>query len=159
MKLIKLTKGLFTKVDNWNYLWLNQYKWGAVKSNNSDNHYARRTVYISGKPIFIIMHRLIMKTGINQETDHIDTDTLNNQEYNLRNCTHRQNCMNRKSRKNSKSRYLGVYGLKNGKWQAGIRVNGIKIHLGTYSNEIDAALEYNKAAKIHNKEFANLNKI
>ena len=46
---------------------------------------------------------------------------------------------------------------KSGKWQAGIRFNGINKFLGSFDNEEDAARAYNEAAKIYHGEFAVLN--
>lgn len=52
-----------------------------------------------------------------------------------------------KNRKKASSPYRGVSYIKSdGKWRAGIEVNGKAINLGNYEKEWDAALAYNKAA-------------
>jgi hypothetical protein len=59
--------------------------------------------------------------------------------------------MNRKKRLGTSSKYRGVCMKKGtGKFIAAIKHNGKQITLGTFSNEIDAAKEYNsKALEIH----------
>lgn len=95
MKEIKLSqsgkhKGKYVAlVDDWNYEWLNQWKWNVQKSKYT--YYARRYVRTKSGITIIFMHRLIMKTPDNLQCDHKNKNGLNNQEYNLRNCTNGQN--------------------------------------------------------------------
>ncbi len=156
MKRIKLTRGYYTKVDNEDFEYLNQYHWTALVNKN-DTVYAVRNK--------MRMHRLIL--GLNNPkifTDHIDHDGLNNQRNNLRICTRLQNSHNRKSAKNSTSKYCGVSILtirhpkKDYKyWHAQIKYNDNSIHLGNFKSEIRAAIARDKAAIIYHGEFANLN--
>lgn len=61
-------------------------------------------------------------------------------------------------KKNSTSRFLGVsFKTEQGKWVAQINVDKKKKHIGYFDSEILAAKAYDKVAKIHYKEFANLN--
>jgi uncharacterized protein YbcV (DUF1398 family) len=100
------------------------------------------------------MHREIMNTSDNMECDHGDHNGLNCQRYNLKNCTHAQNQMNKTYL--GKSNYMGVsYNRKS--IVAHICPKGIKIHLGTFQTEIEAAHARDNAAKIYFGEFANLN--
>ena len=92
MKEIKLTHGLFTLVDDWNYEYLNQWKWFAKRSKNK--YYAARAVYIDGKRTMIYMARVIINTPVDMEPDHYNHNTLDNREYNLINCSHQDNCSN-----------------------------------------------------------------
>ncbi|MBN1795425.1 MAG: HNH endonuclease [Sedimentisphaerales bacterium] len=90
--------------------------------------------------------------------DHIDRDSLNNKRENLRFATRSQNCMNVGKRKKVKSRYKGTYYSKREKmWRAEIRAYNNKISLGRYSDEVEAAKAYDKAAIQYHKEFACLN--
>lgn len=159
MELIKLTKGQFAQVDNWNYDWLNQWKWYADK--HPKTYYARRDVYINGKRKSIYMHRLIMNTPDNMEADHQDHNGLNCQEYNMRNATHRQNLMNQTSKLNGTSKYLGVCirttGAQKGLITAQISMYKKKLFLGDFKSETLAAQAYDKAALKYFGEFANLN--
>lgn len=94
MKLIPLTKGQSTMVDDWNYDWLMQWKWYANK--NRGTYYAVRSEKINNKATVILMHREIMNTPKSMVVDHINHDGLNNLEHNLRNCTESQNQRNQR---------------------------------------------------------------
>jgi len=164
MKLIKLTQGKFAKVDDWNYNWLNQYKWYAQKDINGLTWYAiRNAPTINNKRGSIRMHRVIL--GLTDPLDlgdHINHDGLDNQEHNIRPSTIRENSYNRTSY--GKSKYLGVsiFNVKRNSnsyvyWRARIVVNNKSIFLGQTKNEKLAAELYNKAAKQYFGEFANLN--
>lgn len=154
MKEIQLTKGVSTLVDDWNYDWLNQWKWYAKESGNL--FYASRIEIINGKRILISMHRIINKTPINLECDHIDHNTLNNQEYNLRNATDTQNAINRIYP--TTTGYRGVHFSKyHNKFQAQILIKGKKKHLGYFNNPIEAAKKYDIAARKYHGEFAIVN--
>jgi hypothetical protein len=155
MKEIKLTRGQVTLVDDEDYVYLNQWRWYAFKGRNT--FYAARLRYKDKK--LTLMHRVIMQVSEGQEVDHVDHDGLNNQKYNLRKCTHKENSANKKSRKNSSSKYLGVTITRTGKFAAQIMICGKHIHLGLFKDEKDAAESYNIAAKSYFKEFANINKI
>lgn len=104
------------------------------------------------------LHRLIMGvTDTAIKVDHINHNGLDNRKQNLRICTTTQNAQNSSSRKNSTSKYLGVSIRKNGKWVAQIQVNKVKINLGYYVNEVEAAVIYDNAALKYFGDFANLN--
>lgn len=161
MKEIKLTRGKVTLVDDWNYDWLNQWKWQAHKDKDG-RLYAVRTEYTKIAPgkwsqQDIKMHRLIMKTPINLKVDHLNHDGLDNQEANLRNCTNQQNSFN--SSPAGKSKYLGVSfsGCSRNYIYARISMNKKTIRLGRFKTEEDAARAYDAKAKELFGEFANLN--
>lgn len=102
MREIQLTQGQVTIVDDWNYEWLNQWKWCAQWYNGSRSFYAVRSVRVKGKPsLRINVHRLIAHTPDGVLCDHINHDTLLNTEENLRNVTHSQNNMNKRVRNNT----------------------------------------------------------
>jgi hypothetical protein len=106
MKLIRLTQNQFAQVDDSDYESLNQYKWYAIKDNT---YYAVR--YSKEKNKIIQMHREIMQTPRSLIVDHRDHNGLNNQRYNLRNCTIAENHRNRIGR--GKSQYKGICCLNN----------------------------------------------
>jgi hypothetical protein len=154
MKLISLTQGKFTQVDDWSYDFLNHWKWYALKNGNT--YYAvRRNITVNKKREVIYMHHLIMATPIGLQVDHKDRDGLNNQEHNMRNCTSHQNCMNRGIF--GKINYHGVVHDKRGYIKAHIQLNGKGFHLGYFKTDELAARAYDEAAKKYFGEFANLN--
>lgn len=149
MKLIKLTKGQFAMVDDYDYLWLRKIKWHTCKAKNT--YYA-----VTSNPR-IKMHRVILGLGNRKLlVDHKDLNGLNNQRSNLRIANTQQNTYNSPSHKDSSSKFKGVsWDKSRQKWKARIG----KKYLGMFKIEADAAIAYNNAAKELHKEFAYLNPI
>ncbi len=162
MKIIQLTKGKVTIVDDEDFDLINSYKWKVSKSHSNIN-YAIRNAWDGKQKKYRkeSIHRVIMGvTNSNIFIDHIDGDGLNNCKSNLRICTHSQNACNRKSAIGSSSQYLGVSLIKStGKWLALIRKDKRLYYLGVFNIEAHAALAYNKAAQKFHGEFASLNKV
>jgi len=155
MQEIKLTRGQVTLVDDEDYEWLNQWKWFSADAKKG--FYAARDEVLHGKTKRILMHRLLMKTPDDMQTDHRDHDGLNNQKYNLRVCTYNQNNYNSGERKR-KSRFKGVE-IRYHRFRARIGVDGRDITIGSFGTDKEAAIAYNNAAIKYFGEFANLNKI
>ncbi len=152
MKRISLTQGKFAIVDDEDFEKLSKYRWYAYKVGNT--FYAGRNFNKRPNQRRISMHRFIMKTPDGMDTDHRNMNGLNNQKHNLRICTKTQNNQHRKPDKNSSSKYKGVCWQRNSKkWQAHCK----RIYLGLFSNEIEAAKVYDKAAQRLYGEFAYLN--
>jgi hypothetical protein len=157
MKTIKLTNGNFTLVDDNNFDYLNQWKWGVDKSTG----YVRRVKYLKdgkNKQVTIYMHRLIAQTPKGFITDHWDLNKLNNQKNNLRICIQSDNCKNQSLHKNNTSGYKGVSWnkLKN-KWHVGIWLKRINIHIGYFKNKKEAAKAYDLASIKYHGEFGRRN--
>lgn len=150
--MIWLTQGQFTIVDDIDYDIVKQYKWYAVKFG--DIFYAIANI----KGTALRMHRLILGlTDSKILADHADRNGLNNQRYNLRVANNIQNNAN-SIHKKSKYKYRGVrWNIKNEKWTAQISYNFKTLYLGSFTNEEDAALAYNKKALELHGEFAKLN--
>ena len=92
----------------------------------------------------ITVHRLVALSFLpnldaKPMVDHIDNNILNNNYLNLRWSTCIQNGQNRQLNKNSKTGQKGVsYDKTTKKWQAYIYIDGLKIHLGSFTNLEDA---------------------
>ena len=157
MKLIPLSQGLYAQVDDLDYKWLSCRKW-TVKRNRSI-HYAFRQVQTGPKRhATVYMHREITLARPGQQVDHVSGNGLNNQRSNLRLCTHAQNLRNQRAQAGRSSKYKGVSWLKaRKKWEAYIKVNRVKHHLGRFEDEIEAAKAYDSAAIKFFGEFARLN--
>lgn len=108
-----------------------------------------RLIAVGGK--WIYEHRLawFIRYGSmpKDEIDHINGDRGDNRIANLRECSRSQNMMNIESR--------GVcFHKRQKKWVAGIRVKGLRYHLGTFTNEDDARRAYIRAAREMHGEFS-----
>lgn len=157
MKKIPLTKGQFAIVDDWWYDYLMQWKWNAHFDPKMNGYYAVRTDYSSGKKL-VSMHREINRTPKNMLCDHVDHATLNNQEYNLRNCSCSENQWNAKIRVDNTSGFKGVNWHKGKKkWVARVYKDGRYVFVKSFSTAVDAAIAYDKVAKELYGNFAKLN--
>jgi len=144
MKKIKLTRGKLAIVDDEDFDFLNQWKWCFISSG-----YAGRAERINKKRgKFILMHRLINKTPIGFETDHLNRNKLDNRRSNLKTVTMSQNKMNTGVQSNNTSGHKGVHWFKRDrKWQVYIKKDGKRIHLGYFSNIKSAILMRKNAEK------------
>ena len=138
MKIIELTQGQVALVDDWRYEELSRWKWFAQWNPKTKSFYAVRT---EGKKPFrraIQMHRQIMNTPKGLQCDHINHNTLDNQEHNLRNVTLSQNQMNGRVRSNNKlgQKYISPHRKL---YRARIRIDG-KYVLSAYFQTLDEAL-------------------
>ena len=116
------------------------------------NYYYQVSLSKDGEAKTRTIHQLVAEAflshkpcGYNLVVNHIDFNKLNNNVDNLEIVTHRENT-NQKHLKSS-SKYIGVSRLKNtNNYQSCIIFKTKKkIHLGTFSNELEASLIYQKA--------------
>ena len=135
---------------------------GRILKACIDSHgYYIVNLYKNGKVKTQRVHQLVAKAFLDNFddklcVDHIDNDHQNNNINNLRFATHTENNRNRKMSKNNTSGIKGVHFNSNrNKWQAYIKIDGIKIHLGSYDNIEDAKqARVNKANEVFG-EFIN----
>lgn len=85
--------------------------------------------------------------------DHVNGSRSDNRIENLREATIRQNAFNMKAR--GASSWKGVaWNSKDKRWFAQIRIDGKKVHIGSFRDEREAAEAYLFAALEHHGEFA-----
>ncbi len=150
---IPLTQGCHAIVDNENISLLNTHRWyTSSRASKGETRYAKRKE--KGKTV--LMHREIMNAPAGMQIDHINGNGLDNRKANLRLCNYSQNQQNQRKKTRSTSRYKGVSKDKK-KWAARICINGKKIWIGRYHDEIRAAKAYDQKAIELFGEFANIN--
>lgn len=128
---------VFVKFSNCNeYFICDLEDWNELKNytwHKDNKGYAATSIHKKG----IRMHRLILKTDIEQEIDHIKAvkidNVCDNRKKNLRVCTRAENARNIKMYKDNKTGVKGVYKHSQiNKYVAQIRYNGKTYHLGCF---------------------------
>jgi len=153
IKTILLDNGGVIYIDDEDYEWLAQYKWGLIEPAVGYKYAGR---WENHK--LVLMHRFILHAESWQKVDHKNGNGLDNRRCNIRLCTHAENMRNRKRSEGCGSRYKGVTKKQTG-WEARIKIDGKTKHLGVYTTQLAAAFVYNKAALKYHGEFARLNPI
>jgi len=153
LRAIKLTLGKYAIVSSEDYERLNRHKWRALRSPKC--FYAVRSE--KGKTIY--MHNEVLSRQPDKVADHIDHNGLNNSRPNLQLATRSQNACNRRKRDSKcTSKYKGVwFNKREGKWMSAIKVDGKRIYLGYFDNQLAAAKAYDIAARLYHGNFAVLN--
>lgn len=143
---------IYVTVDDRDYAYLNQWKWGLMKLYHCDNPitYARRYEWVNGKYTAILMHRVILGLKDRREHgDHISGNTMDNQRSNLRQATHTENMNNRRKSTLDPSKYKGIFLNKNNnKWTTCFILNKKTINKRA-DTEIGAVREFNKLVTLH----------
>lgn len=140
----------FALVDDSDFDRVSRHTW-CLSTKKHDYRAVRANIFIgfsAGKKIrkTIYLHRFILCAQSGSEVDHINWNTLDNRQHNLRFCNRIQQMHNVNYGRGGKSRFQGVT-HRFGKWRAHIRVQGKQITLGTAASEVQAARIYD-AAKI-----------
>lgn len=132
----------YTLLDAQDFAFHNRWTWRLHR-----NGYAMRNVQTDGKVRTLFLHRLINNTPEGFQTDHRNGDCLDNRRCNLRTVTAAENARNRRPHTNKSSVYKGVsWDAHAKKWRAEITVGGVRVYLGLYEHELQAAYAYDDAA-------------
>ncbi len=157
MKIIELSRGLVTQVDDECFEFLRRFNWLCVptraRADGSQTYYAKAHFGRGKAGVFLGMHRLIMGIACPM-VDHIDGDGLNNQRSNLRIADPCGNAANRPSYIGRDFKGIVPCGKK---WVAAIKHFGVRHHLGSFETKEEAARAYDLAATEIYGEFARLN--
>ncbi len=161
MKIVELTKGKVAQIDDEVFDLAMSLRWCALRGNRT--WYAGRRTVVNGKPQTMTLHGLVFDYFYGPifdgySVDHRDHDGLNCQIVNLRMATPQQQNCNRRKPRNNTSGFIGVYWHPcANKWAAHAKINGKTIHLGLFTDKIEAALARDEFVKIHHGAFAVLN--
>jgi hypothetical protein len=157
----KRARGRVAVVDLENYSLVMQHRWHVrehdpvAPGRRANGPYAAYEAYRGGRGgtrVTVYMHQLIAGT---ERVDHIDGDGLNNRRANLRPASQQQNMANSRKNPGKASIYKGVtWDRSRSQWCAKITVNRQTLNLGRFSNEEDAALTYDIAARRAFGEYA-----
>jgi len=132
------------------------HSWSTTKKGQ--NYYVvAETTKSEGKRVVVYLHRLITNAEPHEIVDHINGNTLDNRNSNLRKTDKTGNARNMKAR--SKHGFKGISKLnrKSNPWTAKITVNYKTINLGTFANAEDAAKAYDTAARLYFGAFGRYN--
>jgi hypothetical protein len=153
---IPLTQGQVALIDDEDWELVSQYKWRALWDRCTKSFYAIANVYKpDGKRTTLKMHRLIKGAKKGEQVDHIHHNTLDNRQSETRLCTGNQNARNAVKRADNTSGFKGVcWSKRHQKWEAKIKLNGKRKHLGYYHTPELGHAAYCKAALELHGEFA-----
>lgn len=130
MKIINLTKGYFTIVDDEDFEYLSKFTWLANVQKKAGKIYAQ--AYVDGKHVY--MHKMLIPGP--HIVDHRDRDGLNNQKHNLRRCSKSQNSVNSKLSSTNTSGLRGAFWHEGAqKWMAQVHVDGRSVYLGLHATK------------------------
>jgi hypothetical protein len=111
---------------------------------------------LKNKPV--LAHRLAWALYLGEpppEIDHINGDRSDNRLENLRAATRAQNMHNAKAKRHSTSGHKNVqWDSESGKWRVRVRVNGVRHHVGRFSELDDAVAAARQFMLENHKEFA-----
>lgn len=113
---------------------------------------------LDGRRTTILLHRVILHPPPNKQVDHVDGNGLNNTRTNLRLASSAEQMQNKRTytchvKKTSEFRGVAWNKVRR-KWQAYIRVDEKRQHLGYFVSELEAARAAKKA-RIHMMPFTN----
>jgi hypothetical protein len=132
------------------------YIWRVTWDRGIKSFYIRGALYLGNrKQRTILLHRWITNAPDGMVVDHIDHDTLNNTDSNLRIITIAQNAQNRKgAQRGSKSGVRGViWDKNNNKWVSTIKINGVQMYLGSFDTIKDAE-QVSITARMHHMPYS-----
>ena len=153
LALVPVGRGHFAIIDKQDLDLVSNFSWRLHMSDGTSRRYAQ--AFNKSSKATIRLHQLIASPAQGEVVDHINGDGLDNRRTNLRLCSMTQNLHNSGSR-TGLSQYKGVSKDQKG-WTTGIFSQGERYDLGTFADEVDAAIAYDLAAMKLFGEFAGTN--
>jgi hypothetical protein len=136
------------------------YRWGITQDKNTHSMYVVGTILGANKKrITTRLHRWITNAPEGLVVDHINHNTLDNTDENLRVLTAAENGQNRKGAiKNSKSGVRGVCWVRKiNKWRVVVTINKKRMNLGYFKKIEEAekvAVEARKKYMPYSQEYS-----
>jgi hypothetical protein len=155
---IPLTRGQVAYIDEDDLPRVSLYKWYANWNVTTKSYYARGYVVTEdGKRKMMYMHRFLMNNPVGFVVDHINRNSLDNREENLRVCTQADNSKNKRIKSENTSGHTGVcFDNTRGRWLAQLSSNGNRILSERFPTKEEAVRAYEKAAAEHHREFSSI---
>lgn len=162
MATVQLSDGTVVQVSPEDLAWVSRFRWRRrVRQDGRVSILACINLRdASGRAFQKNMYLGRMLLGLIDPTlhvDHINGDTLDNRRENLRLATAQQNTCNRGPQRSNTSGYVGVATVRRGRYRAYVRERGKLVHLGYFSDPIEAAKARDRRASEVYGEFARLN--
>ena len=122
---------------------------GEIVRQFGSNAHGYRAITLNGQKFLI--HRIIAQAFLDDFDDRLQVDHINgmrsaNHVSNLRMVTKSENAQAYSDRNDGKSKFRGVSRL-DGRWRATCASNGKHQYLGSFDEEIDAAMAFDRYAK------------
>lgn len=141
-RTVPLSDGSEAIVNIRDFTAVSKYYWNF--NSKSDHSYVNARV----DGITVRLHELIKRTPSGFVIDHRNGDRRDNRRNNLRVCRQRRNMCNLVKRKNCTSSKRGVSWHKDSsKWIAQITHAGVNEYIGSFLNEKEAAIAFDKRAR------------
>ncbi len=142
------TKEHYAIVDNSWYGILTQYNWPLGSRRYAETDIDGRTT---------AMHNVVLPPEPGFVTDHKNGIPLDNRRQNLRLASPSENAANRVKRSGTSSNYYCVSKTEDGRYRVDVAKGEVRVKLGPYDSEIEAAVAHDIAAFMMYAEFASLN--
>lgn len=136
----------FTRIDDADLSVVQKLRWSLLRAKSSLYAYCYKER--------VLLHDFLLSI---KGVDHHNGNGLDNRRQNLRSANHFQNMRNVGKHKNNTSGFKGV-SLNGKKW--GVRItapSGQYLHLGQFTDKLEAARAYDTAARELHGQFARLN--
>lgn len=140
-KKIPLTNGGNTIIDDRDHEFLSQFSWRKKKSDGSRNFHVARDVILGKTKVTVRMHRLIAEAEADELVFHVNGNGLDNRRRNLQ-----VRKIDPWTGRASDSGFLGVHKVPGG-YESRISFTGRYYTLGVFAEALDAAMNYDYAAR------------